>query len=59
MSYCAIENVLRDIDELIDYIREGKKEELNEYELQSAKHLIEYKLDEVKELLEDLTDRIK
>lgn len=52
MSYCAIENVLQDIRQLIEFINEGKKDEVNEYEFDSAKQLIEYELDELKELLE-------
>lgn len=56
MSYCAIENVLNDIRELIEYINDGKKEEINSYELDSAKQLIEYELDELKQVLEDNLD---
>jgi hypothetical protein len=59
MSYCAIENVLQDIRQLIEFINEGKKDDVNEYEFDSAKQLIEYELDELKELLEDNLDNWK
>lgn len=59
MSYCAIENVLNEVRELIDYIYEDKKNEVNEYELESAEQLINSELDELKSLLEDNINRWK
>ena len=52
MSYCAIENVLADVRQLIDFINDGEKYEVNEHELESAKQLVHFELDELKELLE-------
>ncbi len=52
MSYCAIENVLADVRQLIDFINDGDKHEVNEHELESAKQLVHFELDELKELLD-------
>ena len=57
MSYCAIENVLSDVRQLIDLINDGDKHEVNEHELESAKQLVHFELDELKELLEDNTPK--
>ena len=45
MSYCAIENVLADVRQLIDFINDGDKHEVNEHELESAKQLVHFELD--------------
>ena len=52
MSYCAIENVLADVRQLIDFINDGQKYEVNEHELESAKQLVHFEFDELKELLD-------
>ena len=57
MSYCAIENVLSDVRQLIDFINDGDKDEVNEHELDSAKQLVHFELDELKELLDDNTPK--
>ena len=48
MSYCAFRNVQGDIFELIEYIEEGKIDDISEEEFRSAKELLSEDLDELK-----------